>query len=96
MSFSFHPAAEQEFNQAVDYYTAIEFDLGRDFAVEIYSAIQRAVEFPQAWPVFDADIRRCLVRRFPYAVLYAQSENKIFIIAVMSLHRHPDYWQAGI
>ncbi len=93
MNFSFHPEAEEEFTKAIDYYEDIEPGLGYDFALEVYSAIQLAVEFPKAWTVLDGEVRRCLVRRFPYGVLYAEKENGIFILAVMNLHRKPTYWK---
>lgn len=34
MSYWFHPDAENEFNQAIDYYEKIETGLGYDFAIE--------------------------------------------------------------
>jgi len=48
MNFSFHPDAEVEFNEAIDYYEEIEHGLGFDFANEVYSAIQRSVSLPKA------------------------------------------------
>ena len=93
MSFSFHPEAEEEFNKAIEYYEEIESGLGYDFALEVYSAIKRSVEFPNAWAELDGEIRRSLVRRFPYGVLYSVEQEEIFIVAVMSLHRKPGYWK---
>lgn len=93
MSYWFHPDAESEFNQAVDYYEEIEAGLGYDFAVEIYATIQRSLTYPSAWPILEGDIRRCLVRRFPYGVLYSIEPNGLYILAVMNLHRDPDYWK---
>lgn len=93
MRYAFHPEAETEFVRAVEYYEEREEGLGLDFAVEIYSAIERILAHPKAWPVLEDDIRRSLVRRFPYGLLYAEEEDKIFITAVMHLHREPDYWK---
>ncbi len=93
MTFGFHPEAESEFNEAIDYYEEIEPGLGYDFALEVYSAIQRSVAFPKAWPVIEGEIRRSLVKRFPYGVLYSEETDGIHIAAVMHLHRHPDYWR---
>ncbi len=93
MSFSFHPDAEKEFNEAVEYYEDIEPGLGYDFALEVYSAISRATNFPKAWGILEGDVRRSLVRRFPYGVLYAEEKDQIFILAVMNLHRKPGYWK---
>jgi len=41
MNVSFHPDAELEFTKAIDYYEGKETGLGYDFAVEVYSAIER-------------------------------------------------------
>ncbi len=48
MSYSFHPEAEREFLEAIDYYEEREADLGFDFAMEVYAAIGRAIEYPQS------------------------------------------------
>ena len=93
MTFSFHPEAEAEFIKAIEYYEKIEAGLGFDFAIEVYFTIQRAVAFPKAWPVIDGEIRRSLVRRFPFGVLYSEEKEGIFIVAVMNLHRLPEYWK---
>ncbi len=93
MNFSFHPEAEKEFVEAIDYYEEREENLGLDFAAEVYAAISRAAEHPRAWPVLEDEVRRCQTIRFPYAVLYSQEPDGIFILAVMHLHRHPDYWK---
>ena len=93
MNYSFHPAAEKEFYQAIDYYEEIESGLGYDFALEVYATIQRSIGYPEAWPVLQGELRRSLVRRFPYGIIYAITENELYILAVMNLHRHPDYWK---
>jgi len=54
----FYPEAEEEFNQAIDYYNDVEQGLGDDFAYEIYTSIRRVVEFPKAWPVLENEVRR--------------------------------------
>ncbi|MBT5290879.1 MAG: type II toxin-antitoxin system RelE/ParE family toxin [Thiotrichales bacterium] len=93
MNFSFHPEAEIEFNKSIDYYEEIGSGLGYDFALEVYSTIKRSVEFPDAWTVFEGEIRRSLVKRFPYGILYSKEQKGIFIVAVMNLHRQPEYWK---
>ncbi len=93
MRYAFHPEAETEFVKAVEYYEEREEGLGYDFAVEIYSTIERILAHPKAWPIIEEDIRRSLVSRFPYGILYAEDGEDIFIVAVMHLHREPDYWK---
>ena len=48
MSFSFHPEAEAEFHDAVDYYERCQSGLGLDFAIEVYSTIENIIAYPEA------------------------------------------------
>ncbi len=93
MNYAFHPEAEVEFLDAIGYYEERSPGLGLDFSAEVRAAIQRILAFPRAWQVLEGDIRRALVHRFPYGVLYAVEENHIWIVAVMGLHRQPEYWR---
>lgn len=93
MNFDFHSEAESEFLEAIDYYEECETGLGFDFSIEVYASIQNIVSFPTAWPEIEGNIRRCLTQRFPYGILYSIEPDKIFILAVMHLHRDPSYWK---
>lgn len=75
MKYSFHPEAEIEFIEAIGYYEERESGLGYDFAIEVYSAIERMIAFPKAWPIIEEDIRRSLVRRFSYGILYSAEKE---------------------
>jgi len=96
MSFHFHPDAEAEFSEAIQYYEDVERGLGQDFAVEVYLAVQRAIAYPHAWMILEGEVRRSLVRRFPYGVLYSEEGDGILIVAVMHLHREPGYWKGRV
>ncbi len=93
MNFFFHPDAEIELEQAIDYYENVRQGLGFDFATEAYTAIKRATSLPKAWAIVEGDIRRSLVYRFPFGILYSIEPKGIYIVAVMNLHRKPSYWQ---
>jgi hypothetical protein len=93
MTFSFHPEAEEEFLEAINYYEDRERGLGYDFSIEVFATIQHIVIYPTAWPVIEEGVRRCLVHRFPYGVIYSIEQEEILILAVMHLRRHPGYWK---
>lgn len=80
----FHPEAEAEFVQAIEYYEEREVSLGYDFAVEVYATIERTMAYPKAWPIIGEDIRRSLIRRFPYGILYAEEDGELYIVAAPS------------
>jgi toxin ParE1/3/4 len=94
MTFSFHPEAEAEFLEAIEYYEERERGLGYDLSIEVFATIQNIITYPSAWPVVEEGVRRCLVNRFPYGVIYSIEQDEIFILAVMHLRRHPDYWKS--
>jgi hypothetical protein len=68
MTLSFHPEAEVEFTEPIDYYEGCELGLGYDFSLEVFNSIQNIVNYPNVWPVIEEDVRRCLVNRFPQDV----------------------------
>ena len=43
MRFHFHPEAEQELDQAIQYFEERSPGLGLEFAEEVYAAISRAI-----------------------------------------------------
>ena len=67
--------------------------MGCDFSLEIASTIARIIDFPKAWLVIEGESRRALVKRFPYGILYAEDQDNIYVVAVMYLHRDPEYWK---
>ena len=93
MNSAFHPAAKEEFLAAIDFYNERVPGLGAEVAAEIEAAGDRVEAFPKMWPEVSFEIHRCLVRRFPYALLYAIEKDQIMIYAVMHTKRDPDYWK---
>lgn len=96
MKSAFHPEAREEFLAAIDLYNQTEPGLGLDFAGEINAAVELIEAFPNAWTPVDFSMRRCLVRRFPYALLYVVEKDVVMIYAVMHVHRDPDYWKSRL
>jgi plasmid stabilization system protein ParE len=92
MTFSFHPLAKAELQDAVEYYEQQQAGLGLEFLEEIYATIQRVLQFPTAWPQSSRRSKRCLANRFPYGIIYQIRDSEIVIIAVMHHSRKPAYW----
>jgi hypothetical protein len=96
MRFQFHPAADAEFDVAVEYYEQCQSGLGLEFAEEVYATIARIIEYPEVWSPMSRNTRRCLTNRFPYGIIYRIINNSLHIIAVTNLHMRPDYWKERI
>jgi toxin ParE1/3/4 len=97
-SVDVHPDVYAEMEHSRMWYEERAEALGTEFLVEVDSAIEKVRESPMIWPFGDEDrgIRRYLVHRFPYGVVYRVSNHIIQIIAVMHLRRHPDYWRGRV
>jgi plasmid stabilization system protein ParE len=89
----FLPEAETELDDAIAHYEAQLAGLGTDFAAEVRAGLARIEEYPEAWQSFGKRVRRYRLNRFPYGILYAVVDEEIVVVAVMHLHRKPDYWQ---
>lgn len=96
MNFYFHPQAEKELSDAVEYYDLCSFGLGLEFAEEVYSAIGRVLKYPAASPEISRNARRCLINRFPYGVIYQENGGHIRIIAIANLHKKPAFWKERV
>ena len=92
MTFSFHPVAKAELQDAVEYYEQQQAGLGLEFLEEMYATLQRVHQFSAAWPQSSRRSRRCLANRFPYSIIYQIRDSEILIIAVMHQSRKPAYW----
>ena len=96
MNFAFHPEARMELFEAADWYEREVPGLGADFNAEFERSLNLLLADPQRWRKIEADIRRCLMRRFPYNIIYDIRGDCLRIIAVAHQHREPGYWRARL
>ena len=89
--------AEEELLEAARFYNRQAAGLGRDFLDHIEAATQDVSKNPRRWPKLESsEIRRKLVYRFPYALLYRIDPDEVVILAVMHLKRRPNYWTTRV
>ncbi len=91
MRYEFHPEALIEYEEAARYYASCQEGLELRFIAAVEHVIQQILEAPDRWQILEEDIRRCLTRVFPYAVLYTIEADYVLIIAVMHCHCEPGY-----
>lgn len=82
MTYEFHPEAEQEFVEAAVYYERRIAGLGERFGSELRHAIERLLEYPKLGSPIDSDLRRILLARFPYFLIYSFSPDLLRVIAM--------------
>ncbi len=92
MNIRFLSPAQEELDDAVDWYNKQSAGLGQGFLDEIDRCVRRIVTFPLSGAEIEPSIRRCLLARFPYGITYGIDGQTIIVIAIAHLHREPRYW----
>jgi plasmid stabilization system protein ParE len=89
---SFNPLAERELNDAAQYYELESPGLVAAFLGEVERCCASILEHPEAGRVIRGPVRRRLIARFPYAILYTLRPDLVRVVAVMNLKGRPGYW----
>lgn len=92
----FHPEAAEEYAAAVEYYRQIDPDLGLRFYEEMERLLLDIRQHPQWYWQFEPPARRHFSSDFPYAFIYVEHAESIWIIATMHMKREPGYWRHRI
>jgi len=97
LPYQFHPLAEQELDEAVDFLEAERPGTGLALATAVEQAVHQVCEYPRSGRVVRADIRSKLVlptRRWHYSVIYRIRHDHVRVLAVAHHRRQPFYWFA--
>lgn len=65
-----------------------------EFARALDAALAAAGRAPEAYPVVEGDIRRLILRRFPYQVLFYREGDDLVVLACYHHRRDPQVWQS--
>ncbi len=88
-----HEDAEPELNDAADYYDRESPSLGSAFLDEVESGFDRIRAYPDAAAEVAGGIRKLVLARFPYALVYEIRDDVIRILAVAHQRKRPYYWR---
>ena len=87
------PAALAELRDAAAFYAERGgVELGLAFVEEFERTAQLILDRPDWGMKFRGTCRRCLLRRFPYSIIYQVTANELRVIAVAHHRRRPAYW----
>jgi plasmid stabilization system protein ParE len=87
------PEAEADLQEARDWHEAQRPGLGSEFMGEVDTVFQHVATAPQRFPKLHGEIRRALVRRFPYAVYFLSNKTRIVVVGVLHQRRDPAVWR---
>jgi toxin ParE1/3/4 len=92
----FLPEAQTEFDTAVDWYKQRGTDLAKDFIARIKAVVKRIATNPKMHATVYNDVRKAVVTRFPYIVLYREDAGELIVISVSHTSRNPTDWQSRV
>ncbi|MDH4162835.1 MAG: type II toxin-antitoxin system RelE/ParE family toxin [Nitrospirota bacterium] len=92
MNVRFLVPARQELDDAVVWYDKQADGLGTEFLDELDRVIRRIVIYPFSAMQIEPGLRRGLLARFPYGLIFGMDGDTIVVVAVAHLHREPRYW----
>ena len=87
------PEAEFDIQDSYEYYEKLDRGLGSEFVRAIDACLSKIGRNPLAYPLVYKQIRRVLIRKFPYGIFYLVENNRIFVIACFHVKRNPESWQ---
>lgn len=93
---NFVEEAERDVITHYNWYEDREPGLGEDFLRCVEACVLRIQRNPRLYPTVVDELRRALVRRFPFEIFYELAENSIFIYSVFHSSQDPKKWRARL
>jgi len=87
------PEAESDMITAYNWYERCRPGLGEDFLLAVEATLASIERYPEAFSTVHKEIRRTLLRRFPYGVFYIEGQKQCSVIAVFHASRSPHLWK---
>jgi plasmid stabilization system protein ParE len=89
--------AELESAEAAAWYDDRQAGLGDEFLSEIADAIAKIGSDPRSFSRLESyrgryEVRRCVLHRFPYLIVFACRPDETLVVAVAHARRRPLYW----
>ncbi len=88
----YHEAAEEELLNEIGYLELRAKGLGQRFFAEVRRAESLIAQFPEAGGEIRPGIRKRLLRKFRYSLIYSIEQDSLLILAVAHQSRRPGFW----
>ena len=89
------PDAIAEYDAATDWYEQ-QAGLGADFVARVGEVFRRVAVSPKMHGRVYGEVRKAVVQRYPYVVLYREEPGEVLVIAVFHTSRDPAEWQGRV
>ena len=96
IGYRFLYPAEEEMTEASVFYAAATSGLGADFLDEVGRVINILREHTELGQPVGSGLRRAVLHRFPFSLIYLAEVDTVVIVAVAHQRRRPGYWRDRI
>ena len=90
----FRASANAQLVATQAWYDQQHHGLGDEFARSLETAINRIARNPFAAPAVYQDVRRVLLKRFPYSVFYTADTHQLLVLSCLHTRRAAVDWAA--
>ena len=92
------PEAEAEIVEAHNWYRLQAEGLGSEFLRALDACLSSVEREPLTYPIVYKEVRRALVRKFPYSIFFVyeqvdEENERIIVLACFHTRRDPKKWQ---
>ena len=90
----FRPEVRDDLRDAHDWYESQQAGLGDEFIDCVDDLLNQIGMMPESYAIVYLDIRRAVIRRFPYAVYYRVISSRVVVTAIFRGRRDPKSWRS--
>jgi plasmid stabilization system protein ParE len=91
-----HSQAQQEIDQAFEWYFKRSPKAADQFLTEIGASFTQIALHPQLYPLYTEHTQRRVLTKFPYSVIFQEKDEIILILVIAHAKRRPGYWRHRI
>lgn len=91
----FRPEVRDDLSDAYDWYDERQqAGLGDDFIDCVDNLLNRICIMPESYAIVYRDVRRAVIKRFPYAVYYRVISSRVVVTAIFHGRRDLKSWRS--
>ena len=87
MTIKLLPEAQNDLNEALEYYSNIDIKLKDKFINDLDITFDKILKFPDLYPYETKTSQKILMQKFPYIILYEKYKDIIMILAIFHTSR---------
>ncbi len=88
-AFEVSALAKKELEEARNFYRDVSSKRGMDFLYAVQESFRQIETFPMSGAPFDKGLRKMILRKFPYVILYHVTDTRVLIVSIMHTRRKP-------